>query len=118
MHDTLPEVSLLMAERHRCMKTEERMRAASAMFDAAREIVASSLPRGLSERAQRLLIAQRIYGDELSRAALEAHAAWEPEEANSSSCGNDEVETVDARHCTLPPVDLVLHQCNTSRVSP
>lgn len=118
MHDTLPDFAAIATERYQRMTTEERMRAASAMFDAAREIVASSLPRGLSERDQRLLIAQRIYGDELPRAALEAHAAWEPEEANSRSCGNDEEEPVDARHCTLPPVGLVLHWCNTSRVSP
>ena len=81
MSDTPLAVAALVAERHRRMTPQERIQIASAMFDTARVIVASSLPAGLSDHDRRLAIAKRIYGDELPRAALEAHAAWEARDA-------------------------------------
>ena len=76
MNDTSPEVAALVAERHRQMTPEERMRIASSMFDTARAIVESSLPPNLSRRERRLAYAKRMYGNELPEAALIAFAEW------------------------------------------
>jgi hypothetical protein len=53
----------MVAERHRQMTPEERMRIASSMFDTARAIVESSLPANLSRRERRLAYARRMYGN-------------------------------------------------------
>lgn len=74
MDDTAPRFSQVVAERHLAMTPEERLRAASDMFDTARAIVESSLPAGLTGHDRRLAIVRRIYGDELSPAAQEAFA--------------------------------------------
>lgn len=66
----------MVAERHRQMTPEERMRIASSMFDTARAIVESSLPPNLSRRERRLAYARRMYGSELPEAALVAFAEW------------------------------------------
>jgi hypothetical protein len=50
MHDTSPEIAAMVAERHRQMTPEERMRIASSMFDTARAIVELSFPPSLSRR--------------------------------------------------------------------
>jgi hypothetical protein len=76
MNDTLPKVAAMVAERHRQMTPDERMRIASSMFDTARAIVESSLPANLSRRERRLAFAKRMYGDELPEAALIAFAEW------------------------------------------
>jgi hypothetical protein len=76
MNDTSPEVAALVAERHRRMTPEERMKIASSMFDTARSIVESSLPANLSRRERRLAYAKRMYGNELPEAALIAFAEW------------------------------------------
>ena len=76
MNDTSPEVAALVAERHRQMTPEERMRIASSMFDTARAIVESSLPESMSRRERRLAYARRMYGSELPEAALIAFAEW------------------------------------------
>lgn len=59
------------------MTPEERLRAASDMFDTARSIVESSLPAGLTSSERRLALLRRIYGNELSQAAQEAFAQFE-----------------------------------------
>jgi hypothetical protein len=59
------------------MTPEERMLAASAMFDTARIIVESSLPATLSRKERRLALARRLYGNELPERALIAFAEWE-----------------------------------------
>jgi hypothetical protein len=76
MDDTSAKVAAIVAARHRQMTPEERMGIASAMFDTARAIVESSLPPYLSRRERRLALAERMYGDELPRAALIAFAEW------------------------------------------
>jgi hypothetical protein len=76
MNDTSPEIAAMVAERHRRMTPEERMRIASSMFDTARAIVESSLPPNLSRRERRLAYARRMYGSELPDAALIAFAEW------------------------------------------
>ena len=76
MNDTSPKVAAMVAERHRQMTPDERIRIASSMFDTARAIVESSLPPSLSRRERRLAYAKRMYGDELPVAALVAFAEW------------------------------------------
>lgn len=76
MNDTSPAIAALVARRHQEMSPLERMQAASAMFDTARAIVESSLPRELCRRDRRLALAKRIYGAELPEIALIAFAEW------------------------------------------
>jgi hypothetical protein len=59
------------------MTPAERCQIASAMYDEARAIVASSLPAQLTGRERRLALAVRMHGKELPPAALEAFAAYE-----------------------------------------
>lgn len=76
MNDTSPKVAALVAERHRKMTSDERIRIASSMFDTARAIVESSLSPNLGRRERRLAYARRMYGEELPEAALIAFADW------------------------------------------
>lgn len=76
MNDTSRKVAAMVAERHRQMTPDERMRIASSMFDTARAIVESSLSPDLSRRERRLAYVKRMYGDELPEAALIAFADW------------------------------------------
>lgn len=76
MSDTSPEIELMVAQHYQRLTPEERMKIASSMFDTARAIVDSSLPRTLTGRDRRLAIARRFYGDELPEAALQAYADW------------------------------------------
>jgi hypothetical protein len=76
MNDTSARVSKLVADRHRAMSPEERLRAASSMFDTARAIIESSLPRDLTIAQRRLAVARRLYAEELPEAALTAHATF------------------------------------------
>jgi hypothetical protein len=57
------------------MTPAERMEIASSMYETARQIIASSLPPGLSREQERYAIIKRMYGEELPEAALRAHAA-------------------------------------------
>jgi hypothetical protein len=77
----------MVAERHRRMTPEERMKIAARMFDEARAIVDSSLPAGLSECERRLALAQRLYGGELPPAALRAFAEWPSRQADRTDTG-------------------------------
>jgi hypothetical protein len=74
MNDTSAEVAQRVAEIHRRMTPSERCLMAAAMFESARAIVESSLPPDLTREQRRLGVARRIYGYELSDAALAAHA--------------------------------------------
>ena len=76
MNDTTPEFARIVAARHQAMTPEERMRAASDMFEVARAIVESSLPAGLTRYERRLALIRRIYGEELPPAAQEAFARY------------------------------------------
>lgn len=76
MHDTSAKMAAMVAKRHRQMTPEERLQAASAMFDTARAIVESSLPATLSNTARRWAWAKRIYGNDLPEAMLFAFAEW------------------------------------------
>jgi hypothetical protein len=76
MNDTSDDVARLVAERHRSMTPEQRLRIASSMYETARSIIASSLPKDLSPEQRRYAIARRFYGNELPEAALLAHARY------------------------------------------
>lgn len=88
MNDTTPQFERIVAERHRAMTPEERLRAASDMFETARAIVESSLPAELTRYERRLALIRRIYGDELPPAAQQAfarHSGEDPPSAPGSS---------------------------------
>ena len=76
MSDTSPEIERMVFDHYQQMTSEERMKIASSMFETARVIVDSSLPKTLTGRDRRLAIARRFYGDELPEAALAAYADW------------------------------------------
>ncbi len=76
MNDTTTDFARIVAERHRAMTPEERLRAASEMFETARAIVESSLPESMTRYERRLALIRRIYGDELPPAAQEAFARF------------------------------------------
>lgn len=77
MNDTTPGFARMVAERHQAMTPEERLQAASDMFETARAIVDSSLPAEMPRYERRLALIRRIYGDELPAAAQEAFARFE-----------------------------------------
>jgi hypothetical protein len=58
------------------MTPTERLQIASSMYETARQIIASSLPPGLTREQRRYAIVKRMYGDELPEAALLAHARY------------------------------------------
>lgn len=76
MNDTSPKMKAMIRDRYRQMTPDERVQIAAGMFETARAIVISSLPKDLSRRDLRLAVARRLYGDELPEAALLAHAEW------------------------------------------
>ncbi len=63
MTDTPPQIEKLVRELIMARSGEERMIMGSQMFDAAVEMIRSSLPPGLSEREQRRRIFLRLYND-------------------------------------------------------
>ncbi|HQW09681.1 MAG TPA: hypothetical protein PK681_12580 [Steroidobacteraceae bacterium] len=75
MNDTSEEVAAMVAARHAAMSVEERVRAASSMYDAARGIVEASIPRSVQGVERRYQVLKRFYGDEVPDAALRACAA-------------------------------------------
>ncbi len=81
MNDTDAAIAQIVAERYAAMTPAERCRAAASMFETARAIVESSLPKTLTLTERRLAVARRIYGTELPEAALLAHAAYRDDRA-------------------------------------
>lgn len=63
------------------MTPAERWLAACSLYEAARKIVDSSLPIGLSVEQRRLAVVRRLYRNELPEAALIAHARYVDPEA-------------------------------------
>ncbi len=62
MRDTTPEFERFVAAQYRRLTAGERVRLCTEMFDAARVLVESGLPRGLSDRERRRWITERLYG--------------------------------------------------------
>lgn len=66
MRDTTPEFERFVAAQYRRLSPAERVRLCTEMFDAARVLVESSLPPGLSDRERKRRITERFYGAELA----------------------------------------------------
>jgi hypothetical protein len=56
----------LVQRSYAAMTPQERVRIGAEMFDTARAIMLASFPSGLSEKEQRKLIAQRLYGEQFA----------------------------------------------------
>ncbi|HEX7026239.1 MAG TPA: hypothetical protein VF268_03290 [Gammaproteobacteria bacterium] len=68
MNDTTPEIEKMVRDRYMQMTGEERFLIGIRMFDTARAIVLSSLPKDLSEKEKRRQLCERFYGAEAGRA--------------------------------------------------
>lgn len=66
MQDTTPEFQRFVDEQYRRLTPGERVSLCTEMFDAARRLVESSLPRELSERERKRRITERFYGAEFA----------------------------------------------------
>jgi len=66
MRDTTPEFERFVAARYARLTADERLRLCTEMFDAARVLVESGLPAGLSERERRRRITERFHGREFA----------------------------------------------------
>lgn len=72
MHDTAPEAQEELLKRYLALTPERRLRMASSMFDAGRELVLASIPpevRGVERRIElfRRFYAQDFPGPEMDR---------------------------------------------------
>ena len=76
MKDTSDAFAAVVARRHAALSPVDRMRAAAAMYDAAVRIVEASLPASLSLRERRVARAMRLYGEDFTPPAFDAHANW------------------------------------------
>jgi hypothetical protein len=74
MKDTSPEFERIVRTRYEAMAPAERIAMAVSLRRTALAIIESSLPPDLSREERRYAIAKRFYGDEVSDAALRAHA--------------------------------------------
>lgn len=62
MRDTTPEFQRFVEAQYLRLTPGERVRLCTEMFDAARALVESGLPPGLSDRESRRRITERFYG--------------------------------------------------------
>jgi hypothetical protein len=67
MDDTTPEIKEKMREMMMSRTGSERVIMGASMFDAARLIVLSSLPKDLSEDEVKRKLFERIYGAQMDR---------------------------------------------------
>jgi hypothetical protein len=76
MNDTSDAMAKIVTERHRAMTPAERWLAASSLFETARAIIQSSLPKSFTAEQRQLAVVRRLYNEELPEAALIAHAKF------------------------------------------
>ena len=62
MNDTHPEIEKMLRKKYMQMTGAERVLIGARMYDTARAIVLSSLPKNLSELERRRLLYERFYG--------------------------------------------------------
>ena len=62
MNDTHPEIEIMLREKYMQMTGAERVLIGARMYDTARAIVLSSLPKNISELERRRLLYERFYG--------------------------------------------------------
>ena len=65
MDDTTPEIEAKMRQMMMARTGSERVIMGASMFDAARTLVLSSLPKDLSEAELKRVLFQRTYGEAL-----------------------------------------------------
>jgi hypothetical protein len=82
--DTSPDIERMVAARYSAMSPFERITIAASMRQTAIAIIESSLPTDLTREQRRYAIVKRLYGSELSEAALLAHANYRGSEERSS----------------------------------
>ena len=70
MRDTTSEFQAFVDEQYRRLTPGERVRLCTEMFDAARSLVESSLPRDLSAYERKRRITERFYGAEFANRVL------------------------------------------------
>jgi hypothetical protein len=66
MQDTPSEFQRFVDEHYRRLTPAERVRLCTEMFDAARSLAESTLPRDLSEYERKRRITERFYGPEFA----------------------------------------------------
>jgi hypothetical protein len=74
MRDTTPEFQRFVDAQYRRLTPAERVRLCTEMFDAARTLVESGLPAGLSELERRRRITARLYGTAFANRIFPADA--------------------------------------------
>lgn len=72
MRDTSPDFEQFVAAQYRRLTPAERVRLCTEMFDAARVLVESGLPPGLSDHERKRRITERFYGVEFANRVLPA----------------------------------------------
>lgn len=70
MNDTPKEIAEFMRKKLMLLSGSERVLMGSNMFDAARAIILSSLPRGISELETKRQLCERLYGNEVDVAGF------------------------------------------------
>ena len=66
MSDTVKEAAAVYSEMIAGLSGEERLMLALKSFSAAKELVLASLPEISDEKAKRILLLKRFYGDEFT----------------------------------------------------
>ena len=66
MNDTAPEIQDKIDDIYKNKTGEEKLLIALSMFETAREIVISSLPKNLSEQELRKALFSRFYGNDFN----------------------------------------------------
>ena len=72
MQDTTSEFQRFVDEQYRRLTPGERVRLCTEMFDAARTLAESTLPRDLSEHERKRRITERFYGSEFANRVFPA----------------------------------------------
>ena len=67
MNDTIPEIQDKIDDIYKNKTGEEKLLIALSMFETARELVISSVPKNLSERELRKVLFLRFYENDFSR---------------------------------------------------
>jgi len=76
MNDTSPDIDRMVTAHYAAMSPFERMSVVVSMRQTAIAIIESSLSGNLTREQRRYAIVKRFYGNELSEAALVAHANY------------------------------------------
>jgi len=76
MQDTSPEIEKIFREKIIALSPQERVLMGISMFETAREIVLSSLPKDLSVTERNVKFFLRFYENDFDKETLEKVIAW------------------------------------------